>query len=269
MLFSVWINWIYSLSNVEVALSFILPLLIIGCGGLTLFKRYFEHRLSLGLETNEALNFFAQCVGVAYGILVGLTAVACWDNFEEVEHIISAEVSAINDFHHLTYAIQSTSGEKIRALNAQYLEDVIEKDWPGAERGESVHGSSGIFQAVREELYRMNPIGAKDERIFAELVESFRSLTLIRQDRINHSLEDAVPGVFWYVLLIGGLITTFMIFFVHMPSMLVRYILMASYCLIIGSMYFLIAVIDHPFRGEVHVNAEPYRNLLAEIKEPH
>ena len=267
MIFNVWINWIYSLTNVEVAISFIVPLLIFGCGGLTLFKRYFEHRLSLGLESNEALNFFAQCVGVAYGILVGLTAVACWDNFEEVERIISAEVSAINDFHHLTYAAKGASSEQIRDLDIQYLEAVLEKDWPSAERGEFVNGSTNSFRDIRETLYRMTPSGAKEERIFAELVESFRSLTLIRQDRINHSLEDAVPGVFWYVLLIGGLITTFMIFFVHMPSMVVRYILMASYCLIIGSMYFLIAVIDHPFRGEVHVSAEPYRHLLQEIRQ--
>jgi hypothetical protein len=232
MLFDRWINWIYGLTNVEVALSFILPLLLFGCGGLALFKRYFEHRLSLGLESNEALNFFAQCVGVAYGILIGLTAVACWDNFEEVEKIISEEVSAVGDFHRLTYAAHGASAEKMRVLSLQYLEAVIQEDWPSANRGETIQGSLKPFH----------------------------------QERINRSVEDAVPSVFWGVLLSGGLITTFMIFFVHMPSMVVRYILMVSYCLIMGSLYFLIAVIDHPFRGGVHVSAEPYQHLLVEIK---
>jgi hypothetical protein len=266
MLFDRWINWIYGLTNVEVALSFILPLLLFGCGGLALFKRYFEHRLSLGLESNEALNFFAQCVGVAYGILIGLTAVACWDNFEEVEKIISEEVSAVGDFHRLTYAAHGASAERMRVLSLQYLEAVIQEDWPSANRGETIQGSLKPFHQIREILYAMNPVGGKEERIFAELVESFRSLTLVRQERINRSVEDAVPGVFWGVLLAGGLITTFMIFFVHMPSMVVRYILMVSYCLIMGSLYFLIAVIDHPFRGGVHVSAEPYQHLLVEIK---
>ena len=76
-----------------------------------------------------------------------------------------------------------------------------------------------------------------------------------------------MPGVFWLVVLVGGYITLTMMFFVHMPSLMARYILMSLFSLMMGMMYFLIAVIDNPFKGEVHVSSDPYRQLRSVLEQ--
>jgi hypothetical protein len=53
--------------------------------------------------------------------------------------------------------------------------------------------------------------------------------------------------------------------FIRIPSEMTRAMMLTIYSLVLGLMYFLIAVIDNPFRGEVHVSSGPYINLRNEL----
>ena len=260
-LYKAWIDWIYQLSNFELALSFILPLLVFGTVGLTIFHFAFERHFQLSLNSNDAIAFFGQCIGIAYGILVGLTAIACWDNFEEVQAIISRETSAIGGFHRLSYGLPQALGTSIRTINQRYLAEIASSDWPNHAAGRTCDTSLLSLNELREKLMDFKPESENDRIVYSKLLDLLTQMTGLRQERINQALDLAVPGVFWLVVLIGGYITLTMMFFVHMPSLTARYILMSMFSLMMGMMYFLIAVIDNPFKGEVHVSAEPYLQL--------
>lgn len=259
------IDYLYQYSNVQIALIFILCLLIPGCFGLWLFNRHLEPNYDLSLDTNGAITFFSQCGSAAYGILIGLTAVACWDNFEEAQRIISQETSYIGQFHRLSYGIQSGESERLRQLDLVYLGLLVTDEMPGLAERVTCNATLGALRDLRTELFRIIPSNSKEQLIYADLLQSYDWMTGLRQQRVALALGNAVPGVFWVVIISGGVITLGMMFFVHMPSLLVRYILMTSYCVIMGLMYFLIAVIDHPFKGEIRVSTDAYTQLFQEL----
>jgi Protein of unknown function (DUF4239) len=264
-LYDNWIAWVYTLSNFGVAISFILSMLFLGVFGLIIFKFYFGEKFQLGFETNEAIVFFAQSIGVAYGILIGLTAVACWDNFEEAQRIIAKESGSIAQFHRLTYGIESPQMETVRQANLEYLKLIESDEMPALREGITCDQALGAQRALRMALYAFMPKNPRDQTFYADLLSDYNQMVGLRQERVARALDYAVPSVFWIVILVGGLVTMFMIFFIHMPSKLVHYVLMSSYCLVMGLMYFLIAVIDHPFKGEIHVSSEPYRQVQREL----
>jgi hypothetical protein len=51
---------------------------IASCGGLVLMRGWIRNHLRLSNDTNEAVNGYFAGVGVIYGLLLGLVAVATW-----------------------------------------------------------------------------------------------------------------------------------------------------------------------------------------------
>lgn len=265
-MYEVWISWVYTINNVELALFFILPMTLLGAIALTLFNKFYEKRFHLGFETNEAINFFGQSVGVAYGILIGLTAVACWDNHEETQRIISEETGSIGQLHRLSYGL-STPTDSLRQLSLKYLNLIVTDEMPKLSTGTTSDAALEALKDIREELFSVGLKNRRDDAIFSNMLTAYDEMVGFRQERVSRALEYSVPSVFWAVIFLGGLVILLMICFVHMPSLAARYILMTSYCTVMGLMYFLILAIDHPFKGEIHVNSQPYLQLNMELKQ--
>jgi hypothetical protein len=155
-MYDLWTHWIYGFTNIELAFGFIGSMIVIGCSSLYVFNRFFERRFGLGLETNEAIGFFGECAGVAYGILIGLTAVACWDNFEETQRIIGKETASIGQFHRLTYGIDGDL-EELRQLNLRYLQLIVTDEIPLIVDGLTCDAALGTLKDIREKLYALTP----------------------------------------------------------------------------------------------------------------
>lgn len=264
-MYEIWISWVYTLNNVELALCFILSMMGTGFIALAIFHRFFERRFHLGLETNEAISFFGQSVGVAYGILIGLTAVACWDNYEETQRIISQETGSIGQLHRLSYGLSSDT-DSIRELSLKYLDLIVSDEMPLLSSGLTCNAALEALKDLREELFHIQLKTKRDDTVFSTMLSAYDEMVGLRQERVSRALDYAVPSVFWVVIFLGGVVILGMICFVHMPSLAARYILMSSYCTVMGLMYFLIVAIDHPFKGEIRVNSEPYRQLHIELK---
>jgi len=63
--------------------------------GIFLFHPFVRSRLSSDFRLNEILGDFLQCFGVIYGLLLGLLAVATYQNHTDVEKAVSSEASSL------------------------------------------------------------------------------------------------------------------------------------------------------------------------------
>jgi hypothetical protein len=80
------------------------------------------------------------------------------------------------------------------------------------------------------------------------------------------SVHTAIPPVMWYVVILGAVINIAMVWLFDMRFIthLLLGGLLAAY---LGTMIFLIAAMDHPFRGEVSVTPEPFEALYKHMVE--
>lgn len=259
------VTWLYSIPNWMVATIFIGGLAGIGLLANHLVPRWISSQRLEDIENNSAISLYAQTISVAYGILIGLVAVACWDNFIAVKNLISEETASIGIFYRLSYGISDPSAVALRAAVIEYLEAIVMQDWEALAVGDACDAGFGYVNDLREKLMNLRLSSSKEEAIYQKLLDTYEDLTKSRQTRLNSAIDLGVPAVFWFVILLGGLCTTVMNSFIKFPSETTRAMMLIIYSSVLGLMYFLIAVIDNPFRGEVHVSSAPYVVLKTEL----
>ena len=165
---------IHSMRIYQIAIGFCLALFFVGSLAFAFYQKYFEKKIVFGAETNEALNFYGQTFGIAYGILIGLTAIACWDNFNAVEEIISQETASIGTFHRLSWGIQSHATGILRETNLRYIDTIIEDDWPASAHGQRCDAGLLFLEDVRSNLYKIIPSNSAEQMIYGKMLALFR-----------------------------------------------------------------------------------------------
>jgi hypothetical protein len=76
-----------------------------------------------------------------------------------------------------------------------------------------------------------------------------------------------LPAVLWRVVAFGALMNIVLIWMQDM-EIHVHLILGAALASILGAVIFLIAELDHPFRGEVSVGPEPIARVYKTVMQP-
>src|SRR3954467_3247911 len=68
---------------------------LLSIGGLFLFHRLLAHRLQLSDHLKTQIIFFASIIAMFYSLTAGMIAVGVWTTYRQVEHVVSAEATAI------------------------------------------------------------------------------------------------------------------------------------------------------------------------------
>lgn len=252
---------IYDLNNFEMSALFVSSFMLFGISGAFFFRQRIRPRLDLGHESNEAINYFAQMIGLIYGILTGLIIVTAWQNFDAVSAYVADEVASIRSFQRTYIQLPPSTASKIKSITVKYVESITDLEWPSYKRGEP---AAIIHPALREMHQLLFSAQARNDTEKLAISASMASLELVidaREKRIQTYSDTGIPAVFWIILTSGALITLMLTFFVHFESALTQYSLTTLYSISLGLVFFLMAAIDNPYRGDVHVSAEPYELL--------
>ena len=81
--------WIYDIPVWLLGTCTIMLFITVSLLGLVVSRKWIYSKMHLSNESNEVINGYFAGVGVLYGLLLGLVAVAAWGNYENVDDIAS------------------------------------------------------------------------------------------------------------------------------------------------------------------------------------
>ena len=84
---------------------------------------------------NEILGDFLQYFGVIYGLLLGLLAVATYQNHTDVEKAVASEASSLAALYRDISAYPEPDRTELKALIKEYTRSTIEDAWPLQRKG--------------------------------------------------------------------------------------------------------------------------------------
>lgn len=258
---------VYDLTNVQMALLFISIFVSFGLAGCLLFRIRFQRVFRLSHESNEAINFVGQMIGVVYGILTGLIIVTAWEGFDTVVDSVADEAASIRSYQRALNYLNPSEREPLTAINIAYVDDIVQKEWPAYTRGEAPVISHSGLRDMEKMLYA---IVANIENKRPEVSQALAKLERVsdaRERRIEAYVNTGIPSVFWIILISGAIMTLILTFFVHFDSYALQTSLTTIYAIALGLVFFLMAAIDNPYRGEVHVSSEPYEALKMNLSD--
>ncbi|MGH6901547.1 MAG: hypothetical protein ACREIR_02265 [Geminicoccaceae bacterium] len=216
-------------------------------------------RLLIGREPgiNDLVFHTTSGFSLFYGLLLGLLAVAAYQNLEEVRKNVFGEASSLASLYRDASLYPEPIGPQLRELLRDYTLYVIYKDWPAHRQGRIFYGGSNRLTMIQYTALEFNPKSVSDEILHGQTLQHFSEFVEARQRRLD-GVRLAIPGVLWYVVAIGALVNIILIWMLNM-RFFTHMILGGIVAFFLGVVVFLIIAMDRPMRGEVTVGPAAYQ----------
>ncbi len=229
--------------------------------------RPFVHaRLHSARSSNDLVGFTFSSFAVFYGLLLGLLAVAAYQNYANVDDGVSREAASLTTLYHMVSSYPSPMREDMQEKIGQYTQDTIERGWPLQRQGIRPAGGAQRMSLLYSTLLSFKPADRNEEIVHAETVRELNHYTELRRARLA-SVTTGIPAVLWYVVAIGAVISILIISFFDM-ELLTHLILGGFFSLFLGITIFLVAAMDNPFRGEVSVSPDALQSAYDSLMKP-
>ncbi|HEY7387760.1 MAG TPA: hypothetical protein VH640_04585 [Bryobacteraceae bacterium] len=256
-----FVLWLYWIPTWQLA---ILIFVAIGSGslaGLLICRRLVLRRPHKG---NDLVFNFVASAGVVYALVLGLIAVATWEKFKEVEGIVNEEAFAVNDLYIDVGGLDEQTSTVMRQQIRDYLNFVIEKEWPAQKVGTAIEGGDALARQLATNLVHAEAVSNRQSIIQAQALVELNNFLNKRRAR-RHAVDDALPGVLYLLVLVGAGVLIMMTYVLWTEEFGLQFLLTLALAAMISLVVLLIVAMDHPLWGQVSVSADAYRNVLQAI----
>lgn len=204
---------------------------------------------------NEILGDYLQYFGVIYGLLLGLLAVATYQNHTDVEKAVASEASSLAALYRDISAYPDPDRTELKALIKEYTRSTIEDAWPLQRKGidpwkvnraAPLHARLALFE----------PQTKGQEALHLTALRQFNDFFEARRQRLFY-VSAGIPPVMWLTVFVGAIMNMLLIWAFDLPLRSHLY-LGGIISFFTGTMICLIILLDNPFRGEVGVSPQPF-----------
>jgi hypothetical protein len=256
------LHYLHQVSLTTVA-SILIVVSVVFATGLMLGTRfaYGVDRLRLN---NEVAGFKFAVIGVFYAVLLAFVVVAVWENYQKTEGAVRDEAKAVVDLHRITFGLPAEAGAEIRTRLIAYTKNVRDDEWKTMAEGKPSEAVTKDLERLSKAILGVNPESSQDLALYQNALELLAGLTDNRYERLDSS-DGSVPGVLWFTLIVGGLITLGYPAFFGSTNVVAQILMTASLAVLVAIALLLGIVFDYPFTGAPTISSLPFDQALQQM----
>jgi uncharacterized protein DUF4239 len=251
-----------SLSNVPAWILFLMVVcgsMVLASGGLLLVRHWMKKPEDE--EHNILVTGMFATVSLVYTVLLAFLIISVWETFNAANQAVSEEAAALitvaRDAELLPEPLRS---EVLNELHI-YTRYVMDDEWDTMRQGVNQRqiASQNALTASADLwiMYRKIPPSTMN----AEMLRSLDTLSEQRVVRLMAS-QDSLPGIFWFVLVLGAIITISFSFLLRVADIRLHVAMVLLLTCSITLCLWLIILMNNPFVGNMQVSAEPLKYAL-------
>ncbi len=263
--------WLVSLPSVVLFVLLIGAAVVVAVGGLFLTRPLARKLQKHSHDETEFVGAFIQGTGALYGILLGLVAVAAWNDYKAAEDLVSRESAALGAFYADVSGLREPARDQLRALTRDYVNYTIDVAWPAQRTGQHPTLSNAYLRAIRKVLQAYEPDTAGQANLHGEALRKMNELIEHRRKRVE-TIYAALPNEVWAMVLIGALATLALTWLLPKESIGLHVCLEVLLAVFLGISFFVLVAFDRPLVGTTSVDAAPYvliRDRIIAAEPPH
>jgi len=253
---SVWLN---GLPAIQLALVFCGFFMAVTLSGILLVHPLMRRVIHGKGQANDVVIFAAANYGLVYAVLLGLLTVATFQTTKDLQDHLGQEASILATIYSSAAGYPEPLRSELRSQLRDYTRYVIEKDWPAYRQAWVPIGGEHRLQVIRQTLLSFEPKTKTEEALHSEVLRYLDAMTASREERLS-AVDAAIPGVLWYVVIIGAFITIVFLWMIHM-DLAPQILLGGITAFFLGIMTFLIYAMDHPLQNAVGISAAPFQSV--------
>jgi len=215
--------------------------------------------------SNEAIIFSAANFGLFYAVLLGLLTIATFQGTKDLLDTIDREASDLSTLYRTADGYPNPLRAQLKEELRDYTRYVIDKDWPAHRRGLVLMGGEHRLEAIRRTVLSFEPATKTLEELQNEMLRYLDAMAVAREQRLS-AVTSAIPGVLWYMVVIGALLTLVFVWMLHM-NLVSQFLLGGLTAFFLGIMVFLIYSMDRPLRGAVSASPASFETVYDQVME--
>ncbi|MGW1544865.1 bestrophin-like domain [Streptomyces sp. NPDC002309] len=218
-------------------------------------------------ETPDVIEYMTMWIGVVYAIVLGLAIAGVWEARSVAEDHVRAEAQALHEITERVRVYPADARERIREDVNAYVGHVVTTEWKVmTEKGEVTDRGTELLDQVRATVTDHEPESDFEAQAYQPLVDQ-----VAEADRARHARADAtgstMPGVVWFGLVAGAVITIGMIFALQIRRTARELVLAVLFSALIAFLLFLIWDFDAPYSRGVAASYQPFLDLFPHIED--
>jgi hypothetical protein len=258
--------WLYDIPTMMLAALFAVVFVGFTWLGIIFVRPFFRLLLRRQLGLNDLVGYILSSHCAFFGLLLGLLAVAAYQNLSDVERTVNREAGYLRSIYRSVTSYPEPVRSQTLPLIREYTRYVIEDAWPQQRRGIVAAEGTSRMNAVQEKLFGFEPQTKALELVHTQTLTQFSAMAEVRRARIQ-SVDTSIPAMMWYVVLVGTLITILLVWMLDM-RLLPHLLLGGVLAFFLSTVICLIFVMDRPFRGEISVGADAYKAVYDRMPAP-
>ncbi|TGA97733.1 DUF4239 domain-containing protein [Streptomyces sp. MZ04] len=244
----------------------VLTLAMLAACGVVLVIAFLRHRRTSpdydASETPDVIEYMTMMIGVVYAIVLGLAIAGVWEARSVAEDHVHAEAQALHEVSERARVYPEEVRDRIRTDVRAYVGYVVNTEWDSmAENGELTDRGKQLLTRVRHDVTDYEPKSDFEAQAYQPLVDSVAAADDARSAR-GGSAGATMPGVVWFGLIIGGLVTIGMIFALQIRRTARELILAGLFSALFAFLLFLIWDFDAPYSRGISASTDPFRVLF-------
>jgi len=256
-------GWAYDMPNWQVASIFSGASVALMWAGIIFVKPLLRLLFSRQEDINTVVGNAVSAFSVFYGLLLGLISVATYQTYSSLSDNVAHEASVIASLYRDFSIYDAPMRGELQAAMRSYVRTTIDVDWPVQQRGLVPTEGSTKVTALFKKLANYEPPRLSQQLLHAEALREFSSFVEARRTRLAN-ITSGIPGVLWYVVLMGGAINILLFWMFDMRFML-HVVIGGIVAFFLGVMIFIIVALDVPYRGTVSVSAFPLEEVYSTL----
>ncbi len=248
------VDWIYGIPTWFFAIAAISVACTLAACGLSLFER----RVAWGgLTHNDVAGPIVATIGTILAVMLSFMVVTVWQEFDQAAATVQGEAAALGDLYHLCEALPKSFATPLRSEIVLYVRAVVEREWPAMQHGGFSRLARNRAHAIMERIAGFHPTDARQAAVLASMLELTNRFVDRRRTRLFDN-QESIPPVLWGMMLFIAFVTVAGTYLFRVQSRPAHYVMAMLLAATIVATMVVIAELDLPFRGDVHISPNAF-----------
>ncbi|MFJ9810655.1 hypothetical protein ACIRTB_20750 [Streptomyces sp. NPDC101158] len=216
-------------------------------------------------ETPDVIEYMTMMIGVVYAIVLGLAIAGVWEARSAAQETVRQEAQALHEISARAQVYPPAVRDRIRADVDAYVNYVVHDEFPYmSDHNELSDTGTELLEKVRRSVTDYQPANDFEGQAYQPLVDQVAVADDARGSR-GQNAGATMPGVVWFGLVIGALVTVGLIFTLQIRRTGREVLLAGLFSALIAFLLFLIWDFDAPFGRGISATAAPFTDLFPQL----
>lgn len=255
------LDFIYDTPTAILLFIFILVFLALALIGLFIFILFTEDGFSKKLNDSNTSTYIST-IATAMAIIIAFVITDEYNIFNTTSLNLAREANALYTLFGILGSFNTPESTDAIEILIQYLCSIVNIEFLLMEQG-ILPSENQCLINLQLSILTLEPTNAKQAVLFDKALDQLNLSINLRNYRLEQTVSSLPPEFYW-LLIIGVSILIVLTWFI--TGALIYRIIMTSFITIVyATLFFLVVILDNPFKGYFSLNSDPFQLVLSEI----